>query len=199
MMIATFDDDQEESLELLNNLFFNLLLFSFAYFMYKYSIHFFAFLEATISEGRSLMFAIKQCGRDLINGGSLLLRVVVLVIRLNIYDGVDDVLDSYYIFLADFDEEEYFNDLFFSFTPVLFFDGDTKDDRSLFLEDEFDLSTDLYSLYFIVWSKFALFVAFILEELGRVALALFITYLILFEVQAVNRSYVEDTYFSSKR
>jgi len=150
MMIATFDDDQEESLELLNNLFFSLLLFSFAYFTYKYSIHFFAFLEATITEGRSLIFAIKQCGRDLINGGSLLLRVVVLVIRLNIYDGVDDVLDSYYIFLADFDEEEYFNDLFFSVSPVLFFDGDTKDDRSLFLEDEFDLATDLYSLYFII-------------------------------------------------
>jgi hypothetical protein len=69
----------------------------------------------------------------------------------------------------------------------------------MFLEDEFDLFTDLYSLYFIMWSKFALFVAFILEELGRVALALFITYLILFEVQAVNRSYVEDTYFSNKR
>jgi hypothetical protein len=50
-----------------------------------------------------------------------------------------------------------------------------------------------------MWSKFALFVAFILEELGRVALALFITYLILFEVQAVNRSYVEDTYFFNKR
>jgi hypothetical protein len=150
MMVATFDDDQEEALELLNNLFFNLLLLSFAYFVYKYSIHFFAFLEATITEGRSLIFALKQCGRDLINGGSLLLRVIVLVIRLNIYDGVDDVLDSYYIFVADFDDEEYFNDLFFSFSPLLFFDGDTKDDRSMFLEDEFDLATDLYSLYFVI-------------------------------------------------
>lgn len=199
MMIATFDDDQEEMLELLNNLCFNLLLFFFAYFVYKYSIHFFAFLEATVAEGRSLLFAVKQCGRDIINSGSLLLRVVVLVIRLNIYDGVDDVLDSYYIFVADFDDEEYFNDLFFSISPLLFFDGDVNDDRSLFLEDEFDLAADLFSLYFITWSKFALFVAFILEELGRVALALFITYLILFEVQAVNRSYVEDTYFFNKR
>jgi hypothetical protein len=67
------------------------------------------------------------------------------------------------------------------------------------LEDEFDLATDLFSLYFITWSKFALFVASILGELGRVALALFITYLILFEVQAVNRSDVEDTYFFNKR
>ena len=63
--------------------------------------------------------------------------------------GVDDVLDSYYIFVADFDDEEYFNDLFFSISPLLFFDGDVHDDRSLFLEDEFDLASDLFSLYFI--------------------------------------------------
>ena len=121
MMIATFDDDQEEILELLNTSCFYLLLFFFFYFVYKYSIHFLSFLEATISEGKSLVFALKQSGRDLINSGSLLLRVVVLVIRLNIYDGVDDVLDSYYIFVADFDDEEYFNDLFFSISPLLFF------------------------------------------------------------------------------
>jgi hypothetical protein len=150
MMIATFDDDQEEMLELINTLCFNLLIFFFMYFVYKYSIHFFAFLEATIAEGRSILFAARQCGRDIINSGSLLLRVVVLALRLNIYDGVDDVLDSYYIFVADFDDEEYFNDLFFSISPLLFFDGDVNDDRSLFLEDEFDLSTDLFSLYFIM-------------------------------------------------
>jgi hypothetical protein len=150
MMIATFDDDQEEILELLNTSCFYLLLFFFFYFVYKYSIHFLSFLEATISEGKSLVFALKQSGRDLINSGSLLLRVVVLVIRLNIYDGVDDVLDSYYIFVADFDDEEYFNDLFFSISPLLFFDADTHDDRSIFLEDEFDINLDLFSLYFII-------------------------------------------------
>jgi len=150
IMIASFDDDHEEALELLNNLCFNLLLFFFAYFIYKYSIHFFAFLEATVAEGRSLAFAIKQCGRDIINSGSLLLRVVVLVIRLNIYDGVDDVLDSYYIFVADFDDDEYFNDLGFFISPILFFDGDVHDDRSLFLEDEVDLFMDLFSLYFMI-------------------------------------------------
>jgi len=149
-MIASFDDDHEEALELLNNLCFNLLLFFFAYFIYKYSIHFFAFLEATVAEGRSLAFAIKQCGRDIINSGSLLLRVVVLVIRLNIYDGVDDVLDSYYIFVADFDDDEYFNDLGFFISPILFFDSDNNDDRSLFLEDEGDLFMDLFSLYFMM-------------------------------------------------
>jgi hypothetical protein len=31
------------------------------------------------------------------------------------------------------------------------------------------------------------------------ALALYVTYLIIFEIQAVNRSYVEDTYIIDKR
>jgi len=82
---------------------------------------------------------------------------------------------------------------------VMFFDTDNHDDRSFFLEDEMDLTTDLFALYFVVWGKFALFVFFIIEEIARVALALYITYLIVFEVHAVNRSFVEDTYFTSKR
>jgi len=70
--------------------------------------------------------------------------------RLNIYDGVDDILDSYYIFVADFDEDEYFIDLFFSAFSTLFFDPDLNDDRSFFFEDEMDFSGDLFTIYFII-------------------------------------------------
>lgn len=38
-----------------------------------------------------------------------------------------------------------------------------------------------------------------MEECVRVLLAFYVTYLIIFEVQAVNRSYVEDTYLFKKR
>jgi hypothetical protein len=74
-----------------------------------------------------------------------------------------------------------------------------NDDRSFFLEDEMDLSGDLFALYFIVWGKFSLFLFFIIDEVLRVSLALYITYLIVFEVHSVNRSYVEDTYFATKK
>lgn len=199
MMIATFDDDQEEILEFFNGLLFNFFLFLFVYFLYKYSIHYFAFLEASISEGRTLSFITKQFMRDVINNFAFILRFSTLMLRLNIYDTVDDIFDSYYIFLGDFDDDEYFIDLFFSMFTVMFFDTDNNDDRSFFLEDEMDLTTDLFALYFVVWGKFALFVFFIVEEILRVALALYITYLIIFEVHAVNRSFVEDTYFATKR
>ena len=81
----------------------------------------------------------------------------------------------------------------------MFFDTDAHDDRSFFLEDEIDLANDLFSLYFILWSKFSLFFFFAIEECLRVTLAFYLTYLIIFEVQAVNRSYVEDTYLFKKR
>jgi len=150
MMIATFDDDQEEILEFFNGLLFNFFLFLFVYFLYKYSIHYFAFLEASISEGRTLSFITKQFMRDVINNFAFILRFSTLMLRLNIYDTVDDIFDSYYIFLGDFDDDEYFIDLFFSMFTVMFFDTDNNDDRSFFLEDEMDLTTDLFALYFVV-------------------------------------------------
>ena len=121
------------------------------------------------------------------------------MIRLNIYDSVDDVLDSYYIFMADFDEEEYFSDTFFSLFSVLSFDIDVNDDRSFQFEDELDFSADLFTVYFLIWGKFSYFWLFILEEIARVGLALYVTYLLIFEINAVNRAFVEDRYVTYKR
>ena len=45
----------------------------------------------------------------------------------------------------------------------------------------------------------SLFLFFSMEESLRVLLAFYVTYLIIFEIQAVNRSYVEDTYLFKKR
>ena len=44
MMIATFDDDQEELMETFTNFSFFAFLGVFAYFLYRYSIHYFSFL-----------------------------------------------------------------------------------------------------------------------------------------------------------
>jgi hypothetical protein len=198
MMIATFDDDQEELLEFFNTFSFYLFLTVFIYFLYKYSIHYFSFLEASKIDGRVLSLFI-QFLYDGLNTFALCLRFGVLIGRLNLYDFLDDVLDSYYIFFTDFDDDEYYSDLIFSIFSVMFFDTDNNDDRSFFFEEEIDFSGDLFSLYLIVWSKFSLFFFFALEEIARVALAFYITYLIIFEMQAVNRSYLEDSYIVSKK
>ena len=198
MMIATFDDSQEELLEFFNTMCYYFFLFTMLYYLYKYSLHYFSFLEAAKGDSKATL-TFSQFLFDALNIIAFVLRFLVLMIRLNIYDSVDDVLDSYYIFMADFDEEEYFSDTFFSLFSTLSFDIDVNDDRSFLFEDELDFSTDLFSVYFLVWGKFAYFWLFILEEIARVSLALYVTYLLIFEINAVNRAFVEDQYFASKR
>lgn len=198
MMIATFDDDQEELLELFNAYLFYFFLYTFLYSMFKHSIHTFSFVEFTKVKGSSY-FMLFQFFFDGFNVIALSLRFLVLMGRLNIYDGLDDILDSYYIFVADFDDDEYFNELLFSTFGSMSYDLDNHDDRSFLLEDESDFVLDLYSIYFVVWGKFFFFILFILDELGRMALAFFVTYLLIFEMNTPNRSYIEDTFLTTKK
>jgi hypothetical protein len=156
MMTATFDDDQEELLEFFYSMTFYFFLFTLVYYFYKYSFHYFSFLEAS-KVGEKGIAPFSQFLKDTLNSVGFVLRFLVLMARLNIYDGVDDILDSYYIFMADFEEEEYFSDAFFSLFSVMSFDTDVNDDRSFLFEDEMDISADLFTIYFILWGKFAYF------------------------------------------
>ena len=120
MMIAAFDDDQEELIEMFDVSFFYFFCTLIAFLLYKYSIHYFAFLEVSVSEGRSVAFITKQFFRDFINTFALFLRFFILLFRLNVYDTLDDFYDSYYIFLADFDDDEYFSEVFFCMYGLMF-------------------------------------------------------------------------------
>jgi len=121
MLIATFDDDQEELIEIFDTGFFYFFCMLISFLLYKYSIHYFAFLEASVSEGRTASYVTKQFFRDFINTFALFLRFFILLFRLNVYDTLDDFYDSYYIFVGDFDDDEYFNEMFFSMYGLLFF------------------------------------------------------------------------------
>jgi hypothetical protein len=149
MMIATFDDDQEELMEFFVSSSFYMFLAVFFYFLFKYSIHYFSFLEDSTGDLRALSI-FSQFSKDGANSFGLALRFGILMVRLNIYDFLDDALDSYYIFVGDFDDDEYFIDLVFPIFSILIFDTDNNDDRSFFFEDELDFSCDLFSLYFII-------------------------------------------------
>jgi hypothetical protein len=149
MMTATFDDDQEELLEFFFSSCFYFFALTLFYYLYKYSIHYFTFLESSKTGTSGVSFLV-QFLFDSLNITAFCLRFLVLIARLNIYDGVDDILDSYYIFVADFEEEEYLSDTFFSLFSLMSFDVDVNDDRSFLFEDEMDLSVDIFLLYFLV-------------------------------------------------
>lgn len=195
MLIATFDDDQEELIEIFNTNFFIFFCLLILFLIIKYSQHYFAFLEASVSEGKNVSFVFKQFFRDFINTFALFLRFFILLFRLNVYDTLDDFYDSYYIFLGDFDDDEYLSETFFFLYSITYIDIDNNDDRAYSLEDENEFLIDLYYLYFIFWAKLFTFIFFILEEILRLSLAFYICYLIIFEVHSVNNSYLEDSYF----
>jgi hypothetical protein len=199
MMIASFDDDHEEAIELFDTAFFYFFCFIIFYLFFKYSQHYFAFLEASVTEGRSVSYISKQFSRDFINSFALLLRFFILLFRLNVYDTLDDFYDSYYIFVGDFDDDEYLSEIFFSIYNLMFFDYDVNDDRIYSFEDENDFFFDFFYLYFLYWGKFFTFIFFILEEILRLSLAFYICYLIIFDVHAVNASYLEDSFFTTQR
>jgi hypothetical protein len=73
----------------------------------------------------------------------------ILLFRLNVYDNLDDFFDSYYIFVGDFDDDEYGNELFLSPSVLLFFEIDGGDDSAFLLEDDIDMFPDFFMLYFI--------------------------------------------------
>jgi len=150
MAIMAFDDDQEEVIEFLDTSFFNFFTLIIVYLCYKHSIHYFAFLEASVVEGRTVGFIAKQVFRDFLNTFSLMLRFFTLLFRMNVYDNLDDFFDSYYIFVGDFDDDEYLNELFLSVHGTMLFTLDNNDDRSFLLEDENDFTGDFFYTYFVI-------------------------------------------------
>ena len=172
-------------------------LFIIFYLLYRYSLHYFTFLENSISDGFTNLYILKQFVRDLSNTFALFLRFFLLLFRLNIYDGLDDFLDSYYIFFIDFDDDSYFDELLF-YNNYWYFLIDNHEDLLFYQTTEFEWFDDLFSKYFIIWGKISMFWGFILEEIFRISLAFYIFYLIIFEVNAVNNSYNETNFLFKK-
>ena len=194
-----FDDDKEELIEYLDTTFFYFFTFVLIYFFYKHSIHYFSFLEATTTGSRSTLFLVTQFRGDFLALFSMILRFYSLLLRLNVYDVLDDCLDFYYIFIGDFDDDEYLNELFFSIHGTIFFTMDNQDDRSFLLEDENDFSNDFFYTYFLIWGKCFYFLFYTVELIARFGLAFYVIYLVLFEIYGVNCSYKEDLYFNIKK
>jgi len=198
MVLMAFDDDQEEVIEFIDTSFFNFLTIIILFLLYRYSIHYFSFLEGSIPDGRAVSYIV-QFYKDALNTFSIMLRFYLLVLRINLYDLIDDILDSYYVVLIDFDDDEYFSELFLSVHGTLFFSNDNHDDRSFLLEDENGFMGDLFYLYFLIFGKIVFFLAFITEEVFRLFLGFYICFLIIFEMHSVNCSYREDLYLNSKK
>lgn len=137
-------------IEFIDTMYFSFFLLLTMFFVMRHSVHFFSFLEASVSEGRTNRFIMDQFKGDALALFSFSMRFYMTVIRVNIYDTVEDFLDTYYIFVGDFDDDEYLSELFFSLHGTIFFTMDNNDDRSFLLEDESSFSYDLYYIYYML-------------------------------------------------
>ena len=197
-MLIIFDNDKDEFIEAFN---LSLLIFFFIiilFFLIKYSYHYFSFLEASVTEGKTTSFILKQFVRDISNTLALFLRFFLLLLRLNIYDSLDVFYDSYYIFVGDFDEDDYLNENIFPLINNLLYNADNNTDKLFMVEEEHTFFFDFFYLYFLIFGKMFFFLFLLVEEILRVSLAIYIIYLILLDVHAVNTSYVEDYYLLKK-
>ena len=185
-------------METLTLLLFYIFLAVYVFFLYKNSTHYFSFLEASVTNRRVASLFV-QFGKDAANSFVLVLRFMALLVRLNIYDTVDDVLDSNYIFACDFQDEVYSTDLFGRFYNATFVNSDYFTAGTTHSIYSLNYYFDLFSLYFLICCKFLSFIFFALEAIGRVLLAFFILYLVIFEMQSVNRSYSEDEFVTNTR
>ncbi len=199
--IIQLNDNKVEFVELMHIQLIYFLCFICFFLLYKYSIHYFSFLEQSVIEGKVSLFILKQFIRDTSNTFALFLRFFVLLFRLNIYDGLDDFLDSYCIFFGEFNE----NSEISSISPLLLmsYSGYFSlyiDDTNIDLSDlDFTTYYDIFNLFFILFIDISNYWLFMLEEIFRVFLAFYIIYLIIFEVHSVNLSYLEDSYFFMKK
>jgi len=196
--IVTFKNVLEASTEQLTLWLFYTFLGVYAFFLYKNSVHYFSFLEASITNRRVSSFFI-QFQKDAANSVVLWLRFLALLVRLNIYDTLDDVLDSNYIFACDFQDETYTSDLWVRFYNIVVYSTYCDVCLNDFRTYETNYVFDFFAIYFIICAKLLSFIFFALEGAGRVLLAFFILYLVIFEMQSVNRSYSEDSYIADAR
>ena len=151
--IIHLNDNKIEFVELIHIQLIYFLIFICLFLLYKYSIHYFSFLEQSVNEGKSNLFILKQFVRDTSNTFALFLRFFLLLFRLNIYDGLDDFLDSYCIFFGEFNENSEitntstltYNSYLGSFT--LYCDDSNIDITEL----DFSSTYDFFNLFFLMF------------------------------------------------
>jgi hypothetical protein len=196
--IFSIRDLYEESIESIMLSFFYIFLSIFLFFLCKNSIHYFAFLEASMSNNQTTGIFV-QFGKDAANSFVLCLRFAALMVRLNIYDTVEDLLDTNYVFACEFEDERYCQDILYARFDWAMTEIDCLQHHLSLKPYNQLLNFDSITTYFIICGYYLTIVFFLLEAAGRVLLAFFIVYLIIFEMQSINRSYTEDSFINNER
>ena len=130
---------------------------------------------------------------------ALSVRFYILLFRINVYDMLDDCFDSYYIFIGDFAENTYTEEALVHLSEGAATLAENQSDLALTHDTSLDSGRDLYVNLAILYFKVLTWLVFLLELALRLTLAIYVCYLVLFEVHGTSRGYVEDKYLNSLR
>ena len=192
-IILTYDENSYSIIELMNAWLFYSFIFSIVYTLTKLSFYALPLLELTISSKSNFALFVIQFGKDAFAWYGLVLRIASLLIRLTLYDTLDDLIESYYVFFDDFIDDSGTTVFFISsYEENLNFSLDNKE-QTLDTNEKFFYSFDLYLAYINILQGLFTFWFFLLEELFRLILGTFIMYIILIELYSGLLSYSETT------
>jgi hypothetical protein len=173
---------------------FTLFCFSTLFILFKLSIHVPGFLELAYKGRYFRVLLVKQLVRDIFSVIILTVRIGSLLARLTLYDLLDDVLESYYIFAEDHTDKAKKKALILlvqeNFMSV---DANYKYNRK---DKPFThhSSIDLYEIYIKPLKQLFTFLFFLVEEVLKLSIGVFISYVMLVEVYSGSLSYAELTY-----
>lgn len=111
---------------------------------------------------------------------------------MTLYDILDDFIESYYVFFDDFIDDADTTVLLLSFYE----DNNSFDlsnrNQSLDFNEKFFYTFDFYITYINILQGLFMFWFFLIEELFKLLLGIFITYMILIEIYSGLLSYSES-------
>jgi len=127
--------------------FFYCFIFTATFTLFKLSFYTFALLELTKTSESIPALLVLQFGKDAFAWYGLVLRITSLLVRLTLYDTLDDLIESYYVFFDDFIDDSGVRILLVSpLEESLDFNLDGKE-RSLDINEKFFHVFDPYTTY----------------------------------------------------
>lgn len=192
-IIFKYDEYSHSYTEFINSWFFFCFLFSICYVVFKLCLFILCLLELTLTSKSITHVLIFQYFRDLFALLSFVLRIASLLIRLTLYDLLEDIIESYYVFFEDFYDKSFIGTSWLTSC----FDGytDLGNDSTITTDSNSGslLPHDFYMYYVKIVAQFLVFFPFLIDELFRLSLGTFIAYTILIEIYSGSLSYSELT------
>lgn len=191
-IILNYDENSYSFIEVLDSWLFYCFVFAAILTLFKLSFYALSVLEVIRSSESTFALLVSQFGRDVFAWYSLVLRIASLLLRMTLYDILDDFIESYYVFFDDFIDDADTTVLLLSFYE----DNNSFDlsnrNQSLDFNEKFFYTFDFYITYINILQGLFMFWFFLIEELFKLLLGIFITYMILIEIYSGLLSYSES-------